>query len=374
MATWRVENSMLTQRGVEILNKLKAGIGSITVTRIVAGSGRVSESQLYPQTSISGVIKEMTISSKNTFASGSEISFYITNTEFTESFDLHQLGVYVTHPDYEGEQLYHISQCDEEDFDTIPAMAETPVTQGYSIFMEHGNSSSIELTVDPQGMISRPEFEKLSNNFYHLGWDILTPTTTGYATLYDYIKHMYIEGKFSLTGKVSDFTDLPQTGWVFSLVARNGEVDSWDVKLIKANTTQIYVRQLNTNSTWLQDDWAEVVTTGNLLSHSAPVGLVYETVIVSSNSEINSALTTWIDSTPANQIRNFILSVSVTGLNLGGGDWFITISKTNSQYASIIATKHNTSGVYIKACSLNEGVITDWVTVTPTTVVDAVLE
>lgn len=163
MATWRAENSMLTMQGVEILNKLKAGIGSITVTRVVAGSDRVSESQLYLQTSISGNQKNMTISSKVTDETGSEISVYISNEEFTEAFDINQLGIYVTHPDYPGEVLYHISQCDAEDFDTIPSASETPVTQGYSIYMEHGNSDAITLIVDPQGFVTKDEFENLVN-------------------------------------------------------------------------------------------------------------------------------------------------------------------------------------------------------------------
>lgn len=165
MATWRAENSILTSRGIEILNKLKAGIGHITVTRIVAGSSRVSESSLYSQTSISGVQKQMIISSKNLVESGSEIAFYISNEDFTEPYDVHQLGVYVTHPDYEGEQLYHISQCDAEDFDTIPSYSDNPVTQGYSIYMEHGNSSSLSLTVDPQGVVNRLEFEELTKRY-----------------------------------------------------------------------------------------------------------------------------------------------------------------------------------------------------------------
>lgn len=155
MATWRARNSMLTECGVEILNKVKAGIGTITVTRIVAGSGRVSESLLYSQTAISGVQKNLVISSKNTTESGSEIVCYLDNHDFTESYALHQIGIYVTHPDYVEEQLYYITQCDSSDYDSIPAWSDTPLTQGYSIFMEHGNSSSISITVDPQGMVSR---------------------------------------------------------------------------------------------------------------------------------------------------------------------------------------------------------------------------
>lgn len=164
MATWRPENSMLTQRGVEILNKLKAGVGSITVTRVVAGSGRVAESLLYQQTSISGVQKPMTISAKNTTDVGSEITFYIENKDFTEPYNLHQIGIYVTHPDYVGEQLYHISQCDANDYDTIPAISYTPVTQGYSVFMEHGNSSSVNITVDPSGMINTVQFNEFKES------------------------------------------------------------------------------------------------------------------------------------------------------------------------------------------------------------------
>lgn len=177
MATWRPENSMLTQRGVEILNKLKAGVGSITVTRIVAGSERVAESLLFKQTSISGVQKPMTISGKNTTDVGSEITFYIENKDFTEPYNLHQIGIYVTHPDYVGEQLYHISQCDANDYDTIPAISYTPVTQGYSVFMEHGNSSSVNITVDPSGMINTVQF----NEFKESVNSLITDLTNGKA-------------------------------------------------------------------------------------------------------------------------------------------------------------------------------------------------
>lgn len=164
MAVWRAENSMLTARGVEILNKIKAGIGSITVTRIVAGSDRVPESQLINMTQFSGTTKPMVLAKADVRDSGSEISVYITNSDFTESFNLNQIGVYVSHPDYLEEQLYHISQCDADGFDVIPALDETPVTFGYSLFLEHGNSSSINITVDPQGMVSLKQFNEFRAN------------------------------------------------------------------------------------------------------------------------------------------------------------------------------------------------------------------
>lgn len=160
MATWKAENSMLTQVGVEILNKVKAGVGSITVTRVVAGSGRVPASKLFQQAQLSGSTKPMTISQKDVMETGSEISIYIRNDDFTESFNLNQIGIYVSHSDYLEEQLYHISQCEEVGYDVIPALDETPVTFGYSLFLEHGNSSSINITVDPQGMIDNQTFNE----------------------------------------------------------------------------------------------------------------------------------------------------------------------------------------------------------------------
>lgn len=165
MATWKSENSMLTLIGEDILNKLKVGQGSITITRIVLGSGRVSQSSLLKQTQISGVQKSCVINGFNTRDGGSEISFYISNENFIESYNVNQIGVYVTHPDYSGEQLYHISQCEESDFDTIPAFSANSVTLEYSLFLTHGNSSSVVITADPEGMVNRSEFETFKSEY-----------------------------------------------------------------------------------------------------------------------------------------------------------------------------------------------------------------
>lgn len=160
MAIWKSENSLLTQKGVEILNKVKAGVGSITVTRVVAGSGRVPPSQLYAQITISGTTKPMTITQVHTREGGSEISISITNDGFTESFNINQIGVYVSHEDYDGEVLYHISQCEANGVDVVPPVSDTPSTFGYNLFLEHSNESSISITVNPQGSVSISDFDE----------------------------------------------------------------------------------------------------------------------------------------------------------------------------------------------------------------------
>lgn len=165
MATWKSENSLLTLKGEEILNKLSLGQGQITISRIVAGSGRVAESALYKQTSISGTQKNLIINDYKIEDTGTEFSFHISNEDFTEDFSLNQIGVYVTHPEYADEVLYHISQCDEVGADVIPAYEGNAVTLTYSLYLVHGNSSAISITIDPLGMVTNKEFEGLVESF-----------------------------------------------------------------------------------------------------------------------------------------------------------------------------------------------------------------
>ena len=521
MATWRAENSMLTQRGVEILNKLKSGVGSITITRVVAGSGRVSESLLYTQTSVKGVQKQMTVSSKHTNETGSEIAFYISNDDFTESYDIHQLGVYVTHPDYEGEQLYHISQCDGEDFDTIPALEDTPVTQGYSIYMEHGNSDAITLVVDPQGVVSRQEFEEYtkksafgrfsikSNNMTALssaGWyrisstdysnsgnlnallflghnfsnggasglivsvnlqiyapsivvlnhkisnlqffdkirlvydevnskchidihynsslanavvagimylDYNTPVNTLELTMKDFVVvedepvdenilltqtllttndgTVLTSGGGTVTGDLNlkgDYTRLSfsdssdRTAFLEKSPTTSKEFRIYNVK--DSNNRSLLVLNPETSS---EDELLRLITlvggvtsqrkvihTGNMNNFVAPVGLVHSTNGVNTNELITSTIIGWINSMPENHIRNYILNISVEGLVLTGGKWFLTINKATNTHASIVATRYDVSGAIVRVCSLINGSLTAWTSFTSSTVVPATVE
>lgn len=160
MATWRTENSILTQQGVDILNKLNLGQGHINISRIVAGSGRVSDSALYKQSTLSGTQKNLNIDGYNTEEVGTELSFHLSNAGFTEDFAVHQIGVFVTHPDYEGEILYHISQCDAEGADIVPAYTGNALTLNYSLYLVHGNADNVTITIDPLGMVNLSQFNE----------------------------------------------------------------------------------------------------------------------------------------------------------------------------------------------------------------------
>ena len=47
MATWNSDNIIITKKGEEVLSKVLAGIGKLTISRVVTGAGYVSPSKLY---------------------------------------------------------------------------------------------------------------------------------------------------------------------------------------------------------------------------------------------------------------------------------------------------------------------------------------
>lgn len=162
MAVWKVENSLLTDKGVEVLSKVQAGIGNITVSRVVSGSGKVPESQLYSQTEVTNPNKEFSVVGKSAYSNGSVIDLQLNNEDVEVEFELNQIGIYVTHPDFEGEVLYFICQASEPDI--IPPSTITPLVLNYSIYMRHDNVSEVTIEVSPAGSVSTEVFNAHANN------------------------------------------------------------------------------------------------------------------------------------------------------------------------------------------------------------------
>jgi hypothetical protein len=123
---------------------------------------------------------------------------------------------------------------------------------------KHGYNYLMKQVNDTQKAVE--ELDKaVDDRLHHGGDNMLTPTTTGHATLFSYIQSLYVQGVHNIIAKVNGFSDMPRQEWGFTLIAVNGEGDLWDIQLIEALTSRIFVRQLNTNYSWLQDDWSRVV-------------------------------------------------------------------------------------------------------------------
>ena len=402
MATWRAENSMLTKKGVEILNKIKAGIVNITITRIVAGSGRVAESQLINISQVSGTTKSMVLSKANTIDSGSEISIYIDNTGFTESFNLNQIGIYVSHPDYNEEQLYHISQCDENGFDVVPAFKDTPVNFGYSIFLEHGNSESIQITVDPQGAVRIWEFEEykvsVENRITNLKYSDVGAAPYGNVDtrITGVVSSKDLDAKLDAllatmnSGSVR-FVQVTFKENVPSLGGGNRifQIDKIDDKYCvihslgyTVDSEGVVIETVRSKFNGVWSSWARVYNTFYKPTHldvnAAPYSLIYGEESAVSKENLNSTLLEWFNSMDARQTHHFILNSSGGDGVLEGGTWFITIDKVGAIYGMITAKKYLSStdvpGIMIKTCSVFDGQITNWGVLNSDALVPATLE
>jgi hypothetical protein len=161
MATWNSSDVVLTLKGREILSKVQSGNGSITVTRIMTGAGYVPPAQLYLQTAVKDEKQETRIVKVDTMVGGSSVEVQFDNLDLEQPYDLYQLGIYVTHQDYDGEVLYLIAQCDTSSPDRIPLASDTPITVHYSLFMEHSNTDNVQINVNLAGIVYRPDFDAL---------------------------------------------------------------------------------------------------------------------------------------------------------------------------------------------------------------------
>lgn len=158
MATWNSDNIILTKLGEQVLSKVQSGVGKLTVSRIVSGAGHISPAQLYSQTQITDIKQEMSVVKYTTNEQQSVISANLTNTGLEEAYDLYQIGIYVTHPDFTDEVLYLIAQCDSPDH--IPLPGDNPVTLSYDLVMAHFGTKEVTINVSEAGHVDVTTFNE----------------------------------------------------------------------------------------------------------------------------------------------------------------------------------------------------------------------
>lgn len=165
MAVWRSENSLLTVRGEQALSKVLLGVGKLTITRIVIGGGYVPLSQLYKQTQVTNIKQELKIWEVEESSQGAYLKVETNNFNLKESYTVYQLGVYVTHPNFDGEFLYWIAQCDTDTADVIPLPTVLPVNMSYGIFLYNVTSKDMVVTIESSTYITKPWFDDYMDKF-----------------------------------------------------------------------------------------------------------------------------------------------------------------------------------------------------------------
>ena len=143
MATWQTSNSVITDAGIIVFNKIRFGIGNLTISKILISDGVSSPESIHSLTDLVGNKKDAILSGIIPGDSGSEISLYVTNEGLSEDMKVRQIGIFVTHPDIQGEILYFVTQSDEENCDVLPKYQDSITSFGYSVFFEHSRTSSV---------------------------------------------------------------------------------------------------------------------------------------------------------------------------------------------------------------------------------------
>ena len=167
MALWKSENCLLTLKGEEILNKVSMGVGKLTITRIVTGGSYVPTSQLYKLASIPQEKQSLTVFDIREDSEGSYIKVETDNSALKQAYTIYQLGVYVTHPNFEGEVLYWVSQCDIDTADFIPLPSELPVNLSFGIFLYNVSTKDVVIKIESSAYVNK---------------ELFTTTLLGYGT------------------------------------------------------------------------------------------------------------------------------------------------------------------------------------------------
>lgn len=168
MATWKSKNILLTAKGKQLLSLLQNAEGSATITKVITGAGRVSESELPNITEVINPKLPCSVISKEAYDTGSILNLQVSNENLDNTigaYEVNQVGVYMRHPDIDSnnEFLYMIAQCDEGTADHMPLPQVTPITLNYALYLLHGNGTEIEVTLDATAGVPMSMFQALSN-------------------------------------------------------------------------------------------------------------------------------------------------------------------------------------------------------------------
>lgn len=166
MATWKKENVVITDLGIEILSKLAVGQDKITLVQAVAGAGRVNPSDLHSQTSVPDVRQSLDITNL-TFEGGKSIVTLQLSNEFLETeYPVTIIGVYATHPSIDGSFLYLIAQCEQDGKeDNIPLFEDTPIVITYNFELLHSTEANVQIVLDKGAYLTREEFLRHVENY-----------------------------------------------------------------------------------------------------------------------------------------------------------------------------------------------------------------
>ena len=147
--TW--ENTVITNAGIELLKNALSG-GTITVTAIKSGAGKVDVSALKSQTAVSSIKQSGTVQGVTKTNETIKIGVLFSNAGLSAGYSMTQLGIYAK-GSTGSEVLFAISQSTTGK--EVPAESAMPSwSLVHNFYIKLNNDVKMTATVDPEGYVT----------------------------------------------------------------------------------------------------------------------------------------------------------------------------------------------------------------------------
>ena len=145
------ENTVITNAGIELLKNTLSG-GTITVTAIKSGSGKVDVSALKSQTAVSSIKQSGTVQGVTKTNETIKIGVLFSNAGLSAGYSMTQLGIYAK-GSTGSEVLFAISQSITGK--EVPAESAMPSwSLVHNFYIKLNNDVTMTATVDPEGYVT----------------------------------------------------------------------------------------------------------------------------------------------------------------------------------------------------------------------------
>ena len=145
------ENTVITNAGIELLKNALSG-GTITVTAIKSGAGKVDVSALKSQTAVSSIKQSGTVQGVTKTNETIKIGVLFSNAGLSAGYSMTQLGIYAK-GSTGSEVLFVISQSTTGK--EVPAESAMPSwSLVHNFYIKLNNDVKMTATVDPEGYVT----------------------------------------------------------------------------------------------------------------------------------------------------------------------------------------------------------------------------
>ena len=145
------ENTVITNAGIELLKNALSG-GTITVTAIKSGAGKVDVSALKSQTAVSSIKQSGTVQGVTKTNETIKIGVLFSNAGLSAGYSMTQLGIYAK-GSTGSEVLFAISQSATGK--EVPAESAMPSwSLVHNFYIKLNNDVKMTATVDPEGYVT----------------------------------------------------------------------------------------------------------------------------------------------------------------------------------------------------------------------------